>query len=199
MKKIVFASNNHNKLREIQELLEGKLNIVSLADIGFTKEIAETENTLEGNALLKAHAVYDKYAYNVFADDTGLEIEALNGRPGVYSARYAGKACNAEDNMRKVLSDMNKKSNRTARFRTVIALILEGKEYLFEGIVEGEILKHKQGKEGFGYDPVFRPKGYTETFAQLPLPIKNKISHRGLAINKLVAFLKEITRTHLWE
>jgi len=192
MKKIVFASHNQNKVSEIQHLLKGIVNIVSLSDIGFDKDIAETANTLEGNAIIKARAIYDQYGYHVFADDTGLEIEALNGAPGVYSARYAGEACRAEDNMQKVLSEMEGISKREARFRTVIALIMDGKEYLFEGSVEGQILRHKQGDKGFGYDPIFQPIGYEESFAQLPIEVKNKISHRGLAIQQLVAFLKDI-------
>lgn len=191
MRKIVFATNNKNKLYEIQHLLKDCVDILSLADIGFDEDIEETENTLEGNALLKAHAVYDKTGYDVFADDTGLEIDALDGKPGVYSARYAGSACDSQANMRKVLDDMRDEENRNAAFRTVIALILNGKEHVFEGQVSGQILKAQQGDQGFGYDPIFQPNGYTETFAQLPLSVKNRISHRGLAVRKLVAFLRK--------
>ncbi len=191
MKKIVFATNNKNKLHEIQQLLKDSVDILSLSDIGFFDDIEETEKTLEGNALLKAHAIYDKFGYDVFSDDTGLEITALNGEPGVYSARYAGENCNAEDNMEKVLLKLNGVENRNARFRTIVALILNGKEYLFEGIVNGTMTKEKQGEEGFGYDPIFQPEDYDKTFAQLPLSIKNKISHRGLAVQKLVTFLKQ--------
>lgn len=191
MDKIVFATNNKNKLHEIQHLLKDVVDIVSLADIGFNEDIEETESTLEGNALLKAHAIYDKYGDNVFSDDTGLEIEALDGEPGVYSARYAGEDGNNEANMAKVLQKLKKKTNRKACFRTTIALIINGKEYLFEGKVQGTIIETKQGNEGFGYDPIFQPIGYQETFAQLPLSIKNEISHRGLAVKKLVTFLQE--------
>lgn len=192
MRKIVFASNNQNKLSEIQHLLKGIVDIVSLKEIGFDQEIDETETTLEGNALLKAHAIYDQYGFSVFADDTGLEVDVLDGAPGVYSARYAGEACNAEDNMKKVLTELEGEQHRTARFRTVIALILDGQEHLFEGSVQGQILEHKQGEKGFGYDPIFQADGYAETFAQLPLSVKNEISHRGLAVKKLVTFLKEL-------
>lgn len=191
MKKIVFATNNKNKLHEIQHLLKDVVDILSLSDIGFDEDIAETESTLEGNALLKAHAIYDKFGYNVFSDDTGLEIDALNGEPGVYSARYAGEDGNAEANMIKVLKGLQGEKVRDAKFRTAIALILNGEEFLFEGQVKGYILEEKQGEQGFGYDPIFQPIGYKESFAELPLSIKNKISHRGLAVQKLVAFLKE--------
>lgn len=191
MKKIVFATNNKNKLHEIQHLLKDVVHILSLSDIGFNEEIDETEITLEGNALLKAHAIYDRYEYNVFSDDTGLEIDALNGEPGVYSARYAGEECDAKANMAKVLEQLEGKKVRSARFRTAIALILDGKEYIFEGEAKGHILDSEQGEQGFGYDPIFQPNGYQETFAQLPLSTKSEISHRGLAIKKLVAFLKE--------
>ena len=191
MESIVFATNNKNKLQEIQHLLQDIVHISSLSDIDFNEDIAETEDTLIGNALLKAHAIYDKYDCNVFSDDTGLEIDALNGEPGVYSARYAGEDNNAQANMAKVLEKLEGIENRTARFKTIIALILNGQEYTFEGVVEGQILNERQGEKGFGYDPIFQPIGFTETFAQLPLTIKNQISHRGLAIKKLVAFLKE--------
>ncbi len=191
MEKIVFATNNKNKLKEIQLLLDGVVELVSLADINFNEEIDETETTLEGNALLKARAISEKFGCNVFADDTGLEIEALGGEPGVYSARYAGEPSNSENNMKLVLEKLQSITNRNAQFRTVIALILNGEEFLFEGKVNGEILEKKCGSEGFGYDPIFRPNGYQETFAQLPIAVKNKISHRGLAVKKLVDFLKK--------
>lgn len=191
MKKIVFATNNKNKLSEIQHLLNGIVDIVSLADINFFEDIAETEATLEGNASLKSHAIFDSKGLNVFSDDTGLEIEALNGEPGVYSARYAGEDGNAEANMSKVLASMQGQKNRKACFRTVISLILEGQEYFFEGIVNGQILTEKHGAKGFGYDPIFQPEGYDESFAELPFEIKNSISHRGKAVQKLVKFLKE--------
>lgn len=191
MKKIVFATNNKNKLKEIQHLLKDTVEILSLSDIGFNDDIDETEDTLRGNASLKSHAIFDRLEYHVFSDDTGLEIEALNGEPGVYSARYAGEDGNAEANMKKVLAKMEGQNNRKACFRTVISLILEGKEYFFEGKVDGEILTEKQGDEGFGYDPIFQPEGYNETFAELPMSVKNEISHRGKAVKKLVKFLKE--------
>jgi len=165
--------------------------LISLEDIHCQEDIPETEETLEGNALQKARYIYTKYKQNCFADDTGLEIEALNGRPGVYSARYAGEACRFDDNMNKVLTEMQNISRREAQFRTVIALIIDGKEYLFEGKVKGEILTYKKGIEGFGYDPIFQPIGYKITFAEMDMDEKNRISHRGLSIAKLVQFLKE--------
>lgn len=191
MEKIVFATNNKNKLKEIQHLLNGIVDIISLKDINYNDDIAETEKTLEGNASLKSHAIFDTRAFNVFSDDTGLEIEALNGEPGVYSARYAGEDGNAEANMTKVLKKMEDQNNRKACFRTVISLILDGKEYFFEGEVKGNILREKHGLDGFGYDPIFQPNGYKESFAELPIEIKNNISHRGKAVQKLVAFLKD--------
>lgn len=192
MRKIVFSTNNKNKLREIKELLKNKFEVVSLADIGFHEDIEETELTLEGNALLKSKAIFDRYNCDVFSDDTGLEIDALNGEPGVFSARYADKDnSDAEANMKKVLSKMEGEENRKANFRTAISLILNGEQHNFEGIVHGNILKQKQGLEGFGYDPIFQPVNYTESFAELPSEVKNKISHRGLAVKKLVAFLDQ--------
>lgn len=192
MKKIVFSTNNPNKLKEIKQLLDANYNIVSLSDIGFDEDIEETETTLQGNASLKSKAIFEQFKCDVFSDDTGLEIEALNGEPGVYSARYADKnKSDAEANMKKVLTNMEGKTNRNAQFRTAISLILDGKEYLFEGKVKGKILDEKAGEEGFGYDPIFQPEGYQESFAQLHSSVKNKISHRGLAIQKLVAFLEE--------
>ena len=188
VKKIVFATGNPNKLKEIKSAIKS-FEIVGLKDLGITEEIPETGDTLKKNALQKAKYVYDKTGLDCFSDDTGLEIEALNNRPGVYSAMYAGPDCNAENNMRKVLKELEGKTNRNAQFKTVIALILQGKEYFFEGVVKGEILKEKKGKDGFGYDPIFRPVVYKESFAEMSIAQKNEISHRGLAVKKLVKFL----------
>lgn len=188
--KIVFATNNKHKLEEINRLLEGKHEIISLEQIGCHDEIPEDHETLQENALQKARYVKEHFGYDCFADDTGLEIEALNFEPGVYSARYAGPAKNASDNMEKVLDKMKGIENREACFRTVIALILNGKEYFFEGRVDGEILTEKHGEAGFGYDPIFRPLGYSGSFAEMAMDEKNKISHRGRAIQKFCEFLK---------
>ena len=188
VKKIVFATGNPNKLKEIKSAING-FEIVGLKDLGITEEIPETGDTLKKNALQKAKHVYDKTGLDCFSDDTGLEIGALNYRPGVYSAMYAGPNCNAENNMRKVLKELEGKTNRNAQFKTVIALILQGKEYFFEGVVKGEILKEKKGKDGFGYDPIFRPVVYKESFAEMSIAQKNEISHRGLAVKQLVNFL----------
>jgi XTP/dITP diphosphohydrolase len=190
IKNIVFATGNPNKLKEIKYAIKG-FKIVGLKDIGITEEIPETGATLKENAILKAKYVYNKTGLSCFADDTGLEIEALNHRPGVYSARYAGPSCNSEDNIKKVLSELGASTNRKACFKTVITLILKGDEYYFEGKVKGEISKKKTGVGGFGYDPIFRPNGYEVTFAQMQLNLKNKISHRGLAVKKLVDFLNQ--------
>ena len=187
--KIVFATNNTHKLEEIRRMLRGSHQIVSLAEIGCHEDIPEEQDTLEGNALQKARYIKQHYGYDCFADDTGLEIDALGGRPGVYSARYAGEAKDSEANMRKVLAEMQGHSDRRARFRTVIALILGNEEHLFEGKVEGEILTARQGSAGFGYDPVFRPDGYDRSFAEMDPDTKNSISHRGEATHKLAAFL----------
>ncbi len=187
--KLVFATNNKHKLIELRKMLGDSIELLSLKDINCFEEIPETNPTLEGNASQKAFYVYDKFGYNCFADDTGLEIEALNGEPGVYSARYAGEEKSAEANMKKVLQKMGEINNRKARFRTVISLVVDGDENLFEGVVDGEILKEKRGEEGFGYDPIFQPEGFSESFAQMELSEKNKISHRGRAVQKLVAFL----------
>lgn len=192
MKKLVFATNNKHKIEEVAPLIKTHFEILSLADIHCFEEIEEPHDNLKDNAFEKARFVFSRYHYNCFADDTGLEIDALDGEPGVYSARYAGENCNFEDNVKKVLSKMQGKSLRTARFKTVIALILEGKEYHFEGVVEGEIINHRTGKGGFGYDPIFQPLGYTQTFAEMPLEEKNKISHRGLASKKLIDFLNQL-------
>ena len=188
VKKIVFATGNPNKLKEINSAINS-FEIIGLKDLKITEEIPETGDTLKKNALQKAKYVYDKTGLDCFSDDTGLEIEALNYRPGVYSAMYAGSDCNAENNMRKVLRELVETPNRAAQFKTVIALILQGKEYFFEGVVKGEILKEKTGKDGFGYDPVFRPIGYEKSFAEMSIAQKNEISHRGLAVKKLVEFL----------
>lgn len=187
--KLVFATNNPNKLREIQHILGNEIELLSLKDIGCTEDIAETEATLKGNALLKAMYVYKNYGYDCFADDTGLEIEALGGEPGVYSARYAGDTKNAQANMNKVLEKMTGKTNRKACFKTVIAVVIGGKKTLMEGEVQGVILTQKRGTGGFGYDPIFLPDGYTQSFAEMNLDEKSKISHRARAVEKLVAFL----------
>lgn len=189
MKEIVFATNNKHKLHEIRHLTEGHLKIRSLAEIGCNDEIPETADTLEGNALLKARFVKENYGYDCFADDTGLEVEALGGRPGVYSARYAGTGHDFRANMLKLLAEMDGITNRKARFRTVIALILGDKQYFFNGQVGGNIIREMRGGEGFGYDPVFMPDGYQITFAEMSLSEKNKISHRAVAATKLASFL----------
>ena len=189
--KIVFATGNPNKLKEIKSAINS-FEIVGLKDLGITEEIPETGDTLMKNALQKAKYVYDKTGFDCFSDDTGLEIEALNYRPGVYSAMYAGPDCNAEDNMQKVLLELDKTPNRNAQFKTVIALILNGKEHFFEGAIKGVILKEKAGVDGFGYDPIFRPTGYEESFAEMTIEQKNEISHRGLAVKKLIAFLASV-------
>jgi XTP/dITP diphosphohydrolase len=191
VKKIVFATGNPNKLKEIKSAINN-FEIIGLKDLGITEEIPETGDTLKKNALQKAKYVYDKTGLDCFSDDTGLEIEALNYRPGVYSAMYAGPDCNAENNMQKVLKALEESPNRNAQFKTVIALILKGEEYYFEGVVSGVILKEKSGKGGFGYDPIFKPVGYKESFAEMSIAQKNEISHRGLAVKKLVKFLASL-------
>jgi len=190
--KLVFATNNQHKLKELQALLGDKIKLLSLEDIGCNEEIPEEQPTLEGNARQKSMYIYEKYNYSCFADDTGLEIEALNGEPGVYSARYAGEEKNAEANMKKVLAKMAKINNRNARFRTVISLIINGEENQFEGIVDGKILTGKRGNSGFGYDPIFQPDGFDQSFAEMKLKDKNKISHRGRAVEKLVKYLQTL-------
>ena len=190
-KKFVFATNNAHKLEEVTAILGDKIELLSMKDIHCHADIPETADTLEGNALLKARYIFENYNMDCFADDTGLEVEALNGAPGVYSARYVGDAHNSEANMRKLLQDMEGIENRKAQFRTVFALIINGKEHLFEGIVKGEITKHRCGSSGFGYDPVFIPEGYTQTYAEMGNTLKNKISHRALATNKLCNFLSK--------
>lgn len=188
--KLVFATHNPNKLQEVQLFMPKHITLLSLDDIGCTEEIPETSKTLEGNAKLKADFVTEHYGLPCFADDTGLLVDALNGEPGVYSARYAGEQKNADDNMNKLLEALNGNEYRSARFITVIALNLPNESRSFEGIVEGNITTEKLGEKGFGYDPIFRPEGYQETFAQLPIETKNKISHRGKALKKLIKLLQ---------
>ncbi len=192
-RKLVFATNNAHKLGEVSAILGNQIELLNLKDINCNDDIPETADTLEGNALLKARYIYDKFGVDCFADDTGLEVEALNGAPGVYSARYAGgDGHDSEANMNKLLENLQGETNRNARFRTVVALILEGKEYLFEGIVNGKIIEAKRGTTGFGYDPIFVPEEYTETFAELGEEVKNQISHRSRAVHKLCKFLNSI-------
>ena len=189
--KLIFATNNAHKLDEVQKIIGNKIQIVSLNDIGCTDEIPETTPTLPGNALQTAKYIFDKYGLNCFADDTGLEIDALKGEPGVYSARYAGEPQDAQKNRDKVLNKLIDKTNKNAQFRTVIALILNGEEYFFEGVVKGKITNSEKGENGFGYDAIFIPEGYTETFAELASEIKNKISHRANAVEKLALYLNK--------
>ena len=192
MKKLVFATNNAHKLEEIRAILGDKVEILSLNDIDCHADIPETADTLQGNAALKAQYIYENYGLDCFADDTGLEVEALNGAPGIYSARYAGgEGHDSEANMKKLLSEMQDKDNRKARFRTVICLIEGGKERFFEGIVNGSIIRERKGGSGFGYDPVFMPDGYSETFAEMGNDEKNKISHRARAVQKLCVYLNK--------
>jgi XTP/dITP diphosphohydrolase len=190
MSELIFATNNLHKLAEIQSIIGDQFSIRSLQQIGCNEDIPETAPTLEGNALLKAEFVFARYGKNCFADDTGLEVEALNGRPGVFSARYATDGHDFEANIDKVLTELSGIENRKAKFRTVIALILNGSVNYFEGIVTGQIIPGRKGIKGFGYDPVFLPDGYQLTFAEMPLSEKNKISHRAMAVNKLVEFLR---------
>lgn len=185
---LVFATNNLNKIKEVQSLLPNTIQISSLESIGCFEEIPETANTIEGNAIQKANYVTEKYGYDCFADDTGLEVEALDGQPGVDSAHYAGAHRNAEDNMNLLLNNLHNQSNRKAQFKTVIALNINGKQHLFTGIVNGKITLEKIGDQGFGYDPIFQPDGFSETFAQLSLEQKGQISHRGLATKQLIDF-----------
>ncbi len=189
--KIVFATNNPNKILEIQSMLPDNIEIISLESIGCLEDIPETSNTIEGNAIQKANYVLEKYGFDCFADDTGLEVQELNNEPGVFSARYAGEQRNANDNMDKLLSNLENKSNRNAQFKTVICLNLKGKQHLFTGIAKGEITKQKSGSGGFGYDPIFRPEGFQETFAEISLELKNEISHRGKATKQLIEFLNQ--------
>ena len=188
MKKLIFATHNPNKLIEIKSAVNS-FEVVGLKEIGIYDDISETGTTLEENALIKSQYIYQKTGLSCFADDTGLEVEALGGRPGVYSARYAGEQATSEDNMQKLLFEMDGQKNRNSRFRTVISLILDGEEYFFEGKVVGEILHQKTGIDGFGYDPIFKPTGYDQSFAEMTMKQKNEISHRGVAVKKLIHFL----------
>jgi XTP/dITP diphosphohydrolase len=189
---LVFATNNPNKLKEVQGPIPKHIKLLSLADIGCFEDIPETQTTIEGNAIQKAKYIKTHYGYDCFADDTGLEVLALNGAPGVYSARYAGEQRNANDNMNKLLKALENKPNRTSQFKTVIALQLNNKLEVFTGICKGEIIKTKRGENGFGYDPIFKPIDYDQTFAEMDLELKNRISHRGKAVNKLITFLNSI-------
>lgn len=190
-RKLVFVTNNAHKLEEISSILGGKMELLSLKDIQCTADIPETADTLEGNAIQKAEYIHRHYGLDCFADDTGLEVEALDGAPGVYSARYAGEGHDSEANMQKLLHNLKGKDNRKARFRTAICLIMDDEQHLFEGICRGEIIKEKRGGAGFGYDPIFVPEGYTETFAELGNDIKNTISHRAKAVQMLCEFLNK--------
>lgn len=194
MKKIIFATNNRHKLEEVSAILNEKVKIVSLSDIGCTDDIPETAETLEENAVLKATYVSERFHLDCFADDTGLEIEALEGRPGVYSARYAGEPSNSVNNMLKVLKEMEGQTNRSARFRTVISYIENGISHYFEGIINGQIAYEPKGNAGFGYDPIFIPEGYTKSFAELSPEIKNSISHRALAVKKFAEYFEDQIR-----
>jgi XTP/dITP diphosphohydrolase len=189
----VFATRNKNKLAEIQLLIPNHIRMLSLHDVHCLEDIPETESTIEGNAAQKSFYVYQKYHHNCFADDTGLEIDALDGRPGVFSARYAGADNNANNNIAKVLEELKGVENRKARFKTIISLVIDGNESQFEGIINGEIIDQKRGNNGFGYDPIFIPEGHTLTFAEMDLSQKNQISHRAIAVNKLVEHLKKLT------
>ncbi|HOR09876.1 MAG TPA: non-canonical purine NTP diphosphatase [Bacteroidales bacterium] len=192
---LVFATNNKHKIKEINDLLDDNFTILGLADTGITEDIPEEAETLEENALFKARYVHEKTGLNVFADDTGLEVPSLGGAPGVHSARYAGESKSFDDNIEKLLREMKDMTERSARFRTVIALILDGSEYLFEGMVEGEIIMERRGSGGFGYDPVFLASGYDLTFAEIPLSEKNRVSHRAKAMRKLIGFLSDQKQT----
>ena len=190
-RKLVFVTNNAHKLEEISSILGGKMELLSLKDIQCTADIPETADTLEGNAIQKAEYIHRHYGLDCFADDTGLEVEALDGAPGLYSARYAGEGHDSEANMQKLLHNLEGKDNRKAQFRTAICLIMDNEQHLFEGICRGEIIKEKRGGAGFGYDPIFVPEGYTETFAELGNDIKNTISHRAKAVQMLCEFLNK--------
>ncbi len=189
--KLVFATNNANKVKEVQSLLPDHITILSLKDINCEEDIPETQPTIEGNAIQKAQYVKEHYGYDCFADDTGLEVHALNGEPGVFSARYAGPQRNADDNMNKLLSELQNKEDRSAHFKTVVALIINDQQYTFEGICNGTIIEEKRGEKGFGYDPIFMADGFTETFAQISLEEKNRVGHRGKAVQKLIDFLNK--------
>jgi XTP/dITP diphosphohydrolase len=186
---LIFATHNKNKLKEVRDLMPNHLQLLSLDELNIFDEIEETDSTIEGNALLKAQAIYKLTGQNCFADDSGLLVDALDGAPGVYSARYAGEQKSNEANMEKLLSELANKENRNAHFKTVIALIIDGKEFLFEGTINGKIISEKKGNDGFGYDPIFLPDGYSETFAQMNSETKNAISHRGIALKKMIEFV----------
>ena len=186
---LIFATSNQNKVLEIQKILPKKFNIKSLKDLNYFEDVPENETTIEGNAVFKAKYIYKKFNINVFADDTGLEVEALNGEPGVHSARYAGTTRNSEKNIKKLLKNLKNIKNRNARFKTVIALIIDNKLHIFSGIIEGYILDSPKGNNGFGYDPIFCPNGFDKSFAELTLKEKNLISHRSLAMKKLIDFI----------
>ena len=189
--RLVFATNNMNKIKEVQSLIPSEIELLSLKDIGCFEDVPETQNTIEGNAKQKAEYIKTNYNYDCFADDTGLEVNALNGEPGVYSARYAGEQRNAEDNTNKLLTELQNKTDRSAQFKTVIALHLNGELHTFTGICKGEITTEKHGEKGFGYDPVFKPNNHNSTFAEMDLSVKNSIGHRGKAVTQLVEFLNE--------
>ena len=188
---LIIASQNQNKLVEFKKILGDKINLFSLSDIGLNQEIPENEKTIKKNAMFKAKFVNTQTGKNVFADDTGLEIDSLNGEPGVYSARYSGVDRNSDKNIELVLRKLKNKANRNSRFKTIISLIIDGKSVNFEGVVEGKITEEKRGSNGFGYDPIFQPNGYSSTFGEMSLKEKNKISHRSISINKMVQYLKE--------
>ncbi len=190
MRKMVFATNNPHKLKEVRELLHDLFEVVSLKDLNFREDIPETGETLAENASQKSRYVYDRFGLDCFADDTGLEVDALDGAPGVYSARYASEKATYDENVTKLLRELEGKQERAARFKTVVSLWLDGKEYLFDGKVEGRILLQRTGGDGFGYDPVFQPDGFSKSFAEMSSELKNRISHRGIAMNKLIGFLK---------
>ena len=190
--KLIFASSNKNKFIEVEKIIPKNIKLGNLIELNFFEEIPEKEDTIEGNAIFKANYINSKFNVNVFADDTGLEVQALDGKPGVHSARYAGNECNSEKNITKLLKELKNIKNRKARFKTIIALVLNKKSYQFEGIINGEILLSKKGENGFGYDPIFKPDGYQKSFAELSIDVKNKISHRALAINKLIDFIKKV-------
>lgn len=192
MTKLIFATHNKNKLKEVRSLIPNTIELLSLDDINLLEEIEETAATIEGNALLKAQTIYKQTGINCFADDSGLLVDVLNGAPGVYSARYAGDHKNDNDNLEKLLKELSDKDNRNAHFKTVMALIIDGKEYLFEGIINGTITTQKSGANGFGYDPIFLPNGYTETFAEMSSEIKNVISHRAKAMKQLIEFVNSL-------
>ena len=190
--KLIFASRNENKFLEIEKIIPKKIQLGNLNELNFYDEIPENEETIEGNATFKAEFIHSKFGVNVFADDTGLEVEVLNGKPGIHSARFAGIECNSNKNINKLLELLKNKKNRKARFKTIIVLIFKQQIYQFEGIVNGEILYKRKGKNGFGYDSIFKPVGLNKSFAELSIEIKNKISHRAIAMSKLIDFMKEI-------